>query len=207
MYRLFCNNKTLECINFFEQCIDVETDESLYSSQVFENTLDKIKKWLEEGDENLVIDDVENKILSAVIKKIFRFAPAAGGVVVVDNSVVAIERNGIPDLPKGHIERGESPDAAALREVSEETAISNLTIIRQLPSTHHCYMLNGQWTLKQTSWFLMKTNNDFKPKPQTEEGITKVFLLNKDNVNDFLEKTFVSLKITLGEEILKIINS
>lgn len=207
MYRLFCNNKTLECINFFEQCIDVETDESLYSSQVFENTLDKIKKWLEEGDENLVIDDVENNILSAVIKKIFRFAPAAGGVVVVDNSVVAIERNGIPDLPKGHIERGESPDAAALREVREETAISNLTIIRQLPSTHHCYMLNGQWTLKQTSWFLMKTNNDFKPKPQTEEGITKVFLLNKDNVNDFLEKTFVSLKITLGEEILKIINS
>ena len=207
MYRLFCNNKTLECINFFEQCIDVETDESLYSSQVFENTLDKIKKWLEDGDENLVIDDVENKILSAVIKKIFRFAPAAGGVVVVDNSVVAIERNGIPDLPKGHIERGESPDAAALREVCEETAISNLTIIRQLPSTHHCYMLNGQWTLKQTSWFLMKTNNDFKPKPQTEEGITKVFLLNKDNVDEFLEKTFISLRITLEEEILKIINN
>lgn len=207
MYRLFCNNKTLECINFFEQCIDVETDESLYSSQVFENTLDKIKKWLEDGDENLVIDDVENKILSAVIKKIFRFAPAAGGVVVVDNSVVAIERNGIPDLPKGHIERGESPDAAALREVSEETAISNLTIIRQLPSTFHCYLLDRQWTLKQTSWFMMKTDNGFKPKPQTEEGISKVFLLNKDNVNDFLEKTFVSLKITLGEEILKIINS
>ncbi len=207
MYRLFCNNKTLECINFFEQCIDVETDESLYSSQVFENTLDKIKKWLEEGDENLVIDDVENNILSAVIKKIFRFAPAAGGVVVVDNSVVAIERNGIPDLPKGHIERGESPDAAALREVSEETAISNLTIIRQLPSTFHCYLLDGQWTLKQTSWFMMKTDNGFKSKPQTEEGISKVFLLNKGNVNDFLEKTFVSLKITLGEEILKIINS
>lgn len=207
MYRLFCNNKTLECINFFEQCIDVETDESLYSSQVFENTLDKIKKWLEDGDENLVIDDVENNILSAVIKKIFRFAPAAGGVVVVDNSVVAIERNGIPDLPKGHIERGESPDAAALREVCEETAISNLTIIRQLPSTFHCYFLDGQWTLKQTSWFMMKTDNGFKSKPQTEEGISKVFLLNKGNVNDFLEKTFISLKITLGEEIIKIINS
>ncbi len=54
---------------------------------------------------------------------------------------------------------------------------------------------------------MMKTDNGFKSKPQTEEGISKVFLLNKDNVNDFLEKTFVSLKITLGEEILKIINN
>ena len=207
MYRLFCNNKTLECINFFEQCLAVETDESLYSSQVFENTLDKIKNWLENSDENLVIDDVENDILSAVIKKTFRFAPAAGGLVVVDNSVVAMERNGIPDLPKGHIERGETPCEAALREVSEETSISNLSIIKQLPSSNHCYLLNDQWTLKHTSWFLMKTDAAFSPKPQTEEGISKVFLLNKDNVDKFLEKTFISLKITLGEEILKIINN
>ena len=207
MYRLFCNNKTLECINFFEQHLNNETDESLYSTQVFENISDKIKLWLESKNENLIIKDVDNDILAAVIKKTFRFAPAAGGVVVVDDSVVAIERNGIPDLPKGHIEKDESPNVAALREVREETSISNLTIIRQLPSTHHCYMLNGQWTLKQTSWFLMKTANDFKPKPQTEEGISKVFLINKDNVDEFLEKTFISLRITLGEEILKIINN
>ena len=207
MYRLFCNNKTLECRIFFEHCLDVETDESLCNTQVFENTLDKIKKWLDDGDENLVIDDVENDILAAVIKKIFRFAPAAGGLVVIDNSIVAIERNGIPDLPKGHIEKGESPDVAALREVREETAMSNLTILKQLPSTFHCYLLNSQWTLKQTSWFLMKTGNDFKPTPQQEEGITKVYLLNKSNVNEFLEKTYISLRITLEEEILKTIDN
>ena len=207
MYRLFCNNKTLECINFFEHCLDVEIDNSLCYSQVFENTLDKIKNWLENDEKKLIIDDVDNDILASVIKRIFRFAPAAGGLVVINNSIVAIERNGIPDLPKGHIEKGESPDVAALREVQEETAISNLSIIRQLPSTHHCYLLNNQWTLKQTSWYLMKTNNDFKPKPQTEEGITNVYLLNKNNVNEFLEKTFISLRITLEEEILKIINN
>ena len=58
------------------------------------------------------------------------------------------------------------------------------------------------WTLKNTSWFLMKTDAAFNPKPQTEEGISKVFLLNKDNVNEFLEKTFISLRLTLGEEIV-----
>lgn len=207
MYRLFCNNKTLECINFFEHCLDVEIDNSLCYSQVFENTLDKIKNWLENDEKKLIIDDVDNDILASVIKRIFRFAPAAGGLVVINNSIVAIERNGIPDLPKGHIEKGESPDVAAVREVQEETAISNLSIIKQLPSTQHCYMLNNQWTLKRTSWYLMRTDDDFKPTPQQEEGITKVFLLNKNNVKDFLEKTFVSLRITLEEEILKIINN
>ena len=40
----------------------------------------------------------------------------------------------------------------------------------------------------------MKSEAAFHPKPQQEEGITKVFLLNKDNINDFLENTFVSLR-------------
>ena len=118
-----------------------------------------------------------------------------------------MERNGIPDLPKGHIEKNEQADVAAMREVMEETSISNLKIIRQLPSTCHCYLLNNQWTLKATSWFLMSTTDEFNPKPQIEEGISKVFLLNENNVNEFLEKTFVSLSVTLGEEILKIINN
>ena len=47
----------------------------------------------------------------------------------------------------------------------------------------------------------MKSKDEFKPKPQTEEGISKVFLLNKNNVNEFLENTFISLKETLGEII------
>lgn len=202
MYRLFCNNKMLVCRNFFEHFLDSDFSDDICLSQVFDNTLDIIKKWLENDEENLFLDDVDNDILAAVLKKIFRFAPAAGGVVLVNNGIVAIERNGKPDLPKGHIEKGESPDVAAIREVNEETSISNLEIIRQLPSSHHCYLLDGQWTLKKTSWFLMRSIDVFKPKPQTEEGISKVYLLNKGNVNDFLEKTFISLKETLGEEIL-----
>jgi ADP-ribose pyrophosphatase YjhB (NUDIX family) len=193
------------CRNFFEQSLDADINDSVYSTQVFENTFDRLKKWLDESDENLEIDDVDNEVLAAVIKKIFRFAPAAGGLVLINNAIVAIERNGIPDLPKGHIEKNESPDLAALREVREETAISNLSIIKQLPSTFHCYLLNNQWTLKKTSWFLMKSDDEFLPKPQEEEGITKVYLLNKDNVKDFLEKTYSSIRLSLENEILSIL--
>ena len=203
MYRLFCNNKMLVCRNFFEHFLDTDIDKSKLSSQVFENTSDEIKNWLENSDENLYIDDVDNDILAAVLKDIFHFAPAAGGLVLIDNAIVAIERNGKADLPKGHIEKNEQADIAAMREVNEETSISNLSIIRQLPSSHHCYLLNGKWTLKKTSWFLMKSDDEFKPRPQTEEGISKVFLINKDNVNEFLENTFISLRMSLEEEILK----
>ncbi|MBO5955950.1 MAG: NUDIX domain-containing protein [Bacteroidales bacterium] len=207
MYRLFCNNKMLVCRNFFEHFLDNGIDSNKLSSQLFENTLDKIKNWLENGEENLYIDDIDNDILAAVIKKIFRFAPAAGGVVIINKSIVAIERNGKADLPKGHIEKNEQTDIAAMREVEEETAIKNLSIIKQLPSSHHCYLLNGQWTLKKTSWFLMKSDDDFKPKPQEEEGISKVYLINKDNVKDFLENTYPSIRLALEEDILEVVRS
>ena len=207
MYRLFCNNKMLVCINFFEHFLDADIDESKLPSQLFENTLDKIKNWLENSEENLYIDDIDNDILAAVFKEIFHFAPAAGGLVLINKSIAAIERNGKVDLPKGHIEKNEQTDIAAMREVNEETAISNLSIIKQLPSSHHCYLLNNQWTLKKTSWFLMKSDDEFNPKPQEEEGISKVFLINKDNVNYFLENTYPSIRLALEEEILEIIRS
>ena len=207
MYRLFCNNKMLVCRIFFEHFLDADIDRSKLSAQLFENTLDKIKNWLENSEENLYIDDIDNDILAAVIKEIFHFAPAAGGLVLINKSIAAIERNGRVDLPKGHIEKNEPADIAAMREVNEETAISNLSIIKQLPASHHCYLLNGQWTLKKTSWFLMKSNDEFMPKPQEEEGISKVFLLNKDNVNYFLENTYPSIRLALEEEILEIIRS
>ena len=41
----------------------------------------------------------------------------------MNNSIVAIERNGKVDLPKGHIEKNEQDDIAAMREVEEETGL------------------------------------------------------------------------------------
>ena len=49
----------------------------------------------------------------------------------------------------------------------------------------------------------MKSDDDFKPKPQEEEGISRVYLINKDNVKDFLENTYPSIRLALEEDILK----
>ena len=201
MYRLFCNNRMLSANNFCENLLSVDNK----CVKNCDDLVSKIIGWLgDESLENLDLGDVDGKNLAFAIKKIFRQAPAAGGVVIIDNQFVAIERNGIPDLPKGHIEKGESPEVAALREVEEETGIKDLEIIKELPATWHCYLLDNQWTIKKTSWFLMRTSSGMKNIPQTEEGITKVYLVDKDHVKDFEEKTFASLK-TLVPEILSIL--
>lgn len=201
MYRLFCNNRKLTANNFCENLLSLDNK----CVKNCDDLVAKIRHWLDDSTaENLDLGDVDGENLAFAIKTIFRQAPAAGGVVIVDNKFVAIERNGIPDLPKGHIEKGESPEEAALREVEEETGITDLEIIKELPATWHCYLLNDQWTIKKTSWYLMKTASGMKNVPQTEEGISKVYLVDKESVNGFEDKTFASLKTLVPEIILAI---
>ena len=191
MYSFFCNNRRLIANNFCEDFLSVDNK----CVKNCDDLAEKIRNWLDDDTiGNLDLGDVDGARLACAFKAIFRQAPAAGGVVIIDNQFVAIERNGIPDLPKGHIEKGEDPQTAALREVEEETGITNLEIIKELPSTWHCYLLENQWTIKKTSWFLMRTKSGMKSVPQTEEGITKVYLVDKEGVKDFEEKTFASLK-------------
>ena len=52
----------------------------------------------------------------------------------------------------------------------------------------------------------MRTYSGMKNIPQTEEGITNVYLINKDTIKSFEENTFASLK-TLVPEILLALNS
>lgn len=191
MYRLFCNNRTLTANNFSENLLSVDNK----CVKNCDDLAEKIMGWLaNESVENLDLGDADGEKLALAVKKIFRQAPAAGGVVIIDNKFVAIERHGIPDLPKGHIEKGETPEVAAVREVEEETGIKDLEIIKELPSTWHCYLLDNQWTIKKTSWYLMRTKSGMKNIPQTEEGISKVYLVDKEHVKDFQEKTFASLR-------------
>ncbi len=199
MYRLFCNNRKLTANNFCENLLSLDNK----GVKNCDDLVAKIRHWLDDATaEDVDLGDVDGENLASAIKNIFRQAPAAGGVVIIDNKFVAIERNGIPDLPKGHIEKGESPEVAALREVEEETGITNLEIIQELPATWHCYLLNDQWTIKKTSWYLMKTASGMKNIPQKEEGISKVYLVDKKGVNEFEKNTFDSLKTLVPKIIL-----
>lgn len=172
------------------------------------------RQWLVANiTEDVTIDGISPEVLSAALNRTFRLTPAAGGVVLADGQFAAIRRHGIPDLPKGHVEEGEDAHAAALREVEEETGMQGLQIVRQLPTSWHCYLYEDEWRLKPTYWFLMSTDDPTHLIPQTDEDITEVTFLGSYDLEWFLENTYRSIADTLGEELktesgkLKTINS
>ncbi len=106
-------------------------------------------------------------------QRLYEIVPAAGGAVINDGRLLCIYRRGSWDLPKGKIDDGELQDAAALREVSEETGIQQLKLMRELPTTFHTYRSKkGIRVLKPTYWYEMQTLEE-NLIPQTTEDIER----------------------------------
>ncbi|HSP56131.1 MAG TPA: NUDIX domain-containing protein [Dehalococcoidia bacterium] len=64
---------------------------------------------------------------------------SAGGIVFRDGQVLLLQRTGGEwVMPKGHIEAGESPEAAAMREVLEETGLT-ATVVRPAGETQYSF--------------------------------------------------------------------
>lgn len=206
MYKIFHDNKTL----IFPK-IDgnaMKWDATLQESERYEADIlcDFLQEWLADTEPtDTFIHEVGQNSVAIALNETFRMAPAAGGIVVKDGKIVSITRNGIPDLPKGHIENGETPEQAALREVEEETGINKLHIVRELPSTWHCYQLGEEWRLKRTWWYLMETVDAMQFKPQTEEGISEIKLIGNEDIDAFLKNTFRSISNILGEELRQVV--
>lgn len=207
MYKIFYEQRALIFPSVDEKDLDLDATSTQIESYEVEKIHHFLRQWLVvDLAEDVTIDGVSPEVLSAALLRTFRLAPAAGGVVVCDGQFAAIERHGIPDLPKGHVEEGEDTDAAAIREVEEETGLTGLDIVRQLPSSWHCYLYEDEWRLKQTSWFMMSTDDPDHTTPQTEEDITEVTFLSQYDLEWFLKNTYRSIAETLGHEIKQIIS-
>jgi 8-oxo-dGTP pyrophosphatase MutT (NUDIX family) len=130
----------------------------------------------------------------------FKTVEAAGGLVENEQGHwLFIYRNGMWDLPKGKLEKGESIEACAVREVAEECGIEEPTIVRQLSTTYHTYTLNEQRILKPTYWFLMKSEDNSELVPQTEEGITEVKWVSLKEAAELATGSFGSIKDVVSE--------
>ena len=140
--------------------------------------------------------------------KIFRIyfteVAAAGGLVQhTSGRFLFIEKKGKLDLPKGHLEKGEEPEACAMREVSEECGITGHKIIKALEPSYHTYTWEGISYLKKTSWFLMNYEGELVREPQVEEGITKVEWLLPDELSKLRETAWLSLTDLINLSVLK----
>lgn len=129
---------------------------------------------------------------------------AAGGLV--ENSageVLMITRKGWPDLPKGHIDEGETPEQAAVREVQEETGLQEVSIVAPLCTTRHFHNAYGRWEIKQTEWYLMYAEGESPAvEPQAEENITAVEWLRARRLWNAVGRSYSTIKVVF-ENFLK----
>jgi len=97
---------------------------------------------------------------------------AAGGV-----ELLLIFRRGAWDLPKGKLDRGETSEDGAVREVAEEVGVGKKTLrlLCPLGATLHGYPhpKRDAYAVKTTHWYAMETTADAFT-PQAEESIEAV---------------------------------
>ncbi|MDL1913147.1 MAG: NUDIX domain-containing protein [Bergeyella sp.] len=194
MYKVFVNDKKLSIGNFPR----AETDKTLPYEET--HTLEYAVKLLEcSSFQKIHVYGDENKIWKD-FKKVYHYIEAAGGVLEnLEKEILFIFRSKKWDLPKGKLEKNETPDRAALREIEEETGLGNLIMENFLLNTYHVYTeKNGKKILKNTFWYSLKYEGTQIPKPQTEEGITEAKWIPKKEIrNQIFPNTFKNIQLVL----------
>jgi 8-oxo-dGTP pyrophosphatase MutT (NUDIX family) len=74
-------------------------------------------------------------------------------------------------FPKGHLETDEAPDAAAVREVREETGLADVMLDGEIDTIDWFFRFRGKLVHKVCHFFLMRTEVE-NTTPQRAEGIT-----------------------------------
>ncbi len=191
MYTIFKN----DCTIILTDCLKNNRQNNFF--KWVNINLDSLMLRIEKNEINkLIIYHSDIKLLWNQFKEQFKIIEAAGGVVFNENDILFIFRMGKWDLPKGKIEKGETIQETAIREVKEECGLKNLTLVDFICSTYHIYKESEIEVLKISHWFKMFSTEKVLI-PQVEEDITKVEWKNKVQVKSALENTYPNIKLLL----------
>ena len=208
MYKVFFNASSITL------CTEIEISSKHNNAQVIE--IEKHTPMLpfvveleqNKNKKNIVFTGNNLAELWENFKKQFIQIKAAGGVVINKGSrILVIKRFSYWDLPKGKIEKKETIEEAAIREVEEECGISGLKIQKEIGSMYHIYRSPfhpepNNLVLKETVWFEMLYSGCETPKPQTSENIEEVRWMTKEELPEFFNNTYPNL-IELMEKYLQ----
>ncbi len=155
------------------------------------------KKKLE-GVDSLTFVSTDKDTLISYLKTKFKVVEAAGGVVEKGHHNLLIYRLGRWDIPKGKLDKGETPEDCAVREVEEETGVK-VSLKYKIGHTWHTYIRNNKYVLKKTHWYVMNCEDDSGMKPQTEEKIDDVKWMNLTEIRVALFDSYRSIRSVMQD--------
>jgi 8-oxo-dGTP pyrophosphatase MutT (NUDIX family) len=202
MHSVFVSDKPLRFVSPYESDEWKGNTSSVFVSEADLNIEDAIEELEETENHPGIIYMSESPDASwQVFISYCQLREAAGGLVVNEGEeYLIILRHNKWDLPKGKLEYDETPEAAAMREVSEECGIAPPEIIKSLNETFHTYHEKGKRMLKKTHWYLMQAKNAGKLIPQTEEDIQQAVWMTEEEVK---KKVFVNTYASIKELLEK----
>ena len=194
MYKVFFNDRTVYFGDNFSRAF--KRNKGLFYKY---NNIQELNELIElfsalDQINSLYIFHEDMLMVIEEFKACFHVIEAGGGVVFNDrHEFLSIQRNGVWDLPKGKLEKGEDFAEAALREVEEETGLMNVQLKDPLISTYHTYRLKGKKILKKTRWFEMEYAGTDLPVLQAKEGITDYRWVTPGKTDFIRQNTFASI--------------
>ena len=204
MYKIYINEKPLILAD------SISVRDSWYTEKrtIVVQYLKKTKQILQYMDmlskskkiDKVIIHHVDKKQLREDFFSLVNIVEAGGGLVFNDNKeLLVIFRRGAWDLPKGKIEKKEHRRLGAMREVMEETGISNAKITKKVGKTYHLFNHKGnKRSLKLTHWYEMTTNHLGALVPQLEEDIVKAEWVNPKKFLKNYDPTFKNITDIIG---------
>lgn len=194
MYKIFYNDRVV--------CLEEEAPKGIVrpgTLAIAYEDPEELKVLLDDFSENDQVQELhlfhpDLQELKEAFTGCFKCINAGGGVVLNDEGeFLAIKRNGVWDLPKGKMEKGEDFKTTALREVEEECGLGGLELKEFLQSTFHTYPLKDKMVLKETQWFEMLWKGKGEPILQEEEGITSYRWVKPGKADFLKENTYASI--------------
>jgi 8-oxo-dGTP pyrophosphatase MutT (NUDIX family) len=155
--------------------------------------------------ETLYVYGEKPELIWETYKSMYTVINAAGGLTLNKAAhALLIFRHGKWDLPKGKVEKNETIEAAAIREVIEECGVKDLVIESKLCNTYHVYTLGEKQILKISHWYLMRCH-DNEPEliPQIIEGITDAKWMTATDALNILNNTYSSVREVLTRFFIK----
>ena len=205
MYKIYINDLPLiltdnkKSENFKKYAINTQF---VGRSKVLLNYIDLLEKQKNSyGGVVLICDDVEESF--RLFTHLFKVVEAAGGIVYNEKGqILFIYRRGHWDLPKGKIDKKEISSDAAIREVSEETGLTNLKLGEHIKTSFHTYRTQKKRILKPTYWFRMECmESNPELNLQEEEDILKAQWLSPEEfLKNYADSTYRNI-VDLIEDV------